>query len=497
MKFYPTIKIAILGCLLALGSFGKLAAQSEVALPAKPGDSLLVFPLEAFYERVLEYHPLVQQAGLLSEEAERQIMEARGAFDPKLESNFDRKVFKDTHYFTTWKSELKLPLLINTDLKVGYEQNRGYYLNDQQAVPEAGLLYAGISVPLGQGLFTDPRRTGLRSANFNIEIAEAERVKVLNKLLYEAAKDYWNWSLAYFQLQTNEEGVDLARIRFEGIVERVEAGDAAPIDSVEASITLQSREIELVQSRLDYRNALLQLTLYLWGEEGVPLIPAAGLMPDTLWEVRAAEPLQPMEVLADLALNQHPEVRKLQNKMQQLEVEEGLYRELLKPLVNINYNYLNMPGNMFSELSGSTFTENYKLGVDFSFPLLLRKERAKLQINRIKQQRTLISLNVSRREIGNVLQQAYNDYLTLRQVLSSQQQVVANYRLMLEGELEMFEAGESSLFLVNQRENKLLEAQLKLLSLAAKYQKARAAVLWSAGLSVPDFDILPVQGLNR
>lgn len=464
-------------------------------LPAvEENDSVKVFPLEALYDRVLEYHPLVKQAGLLTEEASLQVMEARGVFDPKLQSRYDRKMFKDQHYFTTWQTELKIPVLINTDFKVGYEKNEGYYLNEQQVVPDQGLVYAGINLALGQGLFTDDRRLGLRTTALNQTIAEAERIKLLNKVLFEAAKDYWNWSLAWYQLQINQEGVELARIRFQGIKEGVLAGDAAAIDSVEAKITLQSREVDLVQSQLDYQNALLQLAMFLWDEEGQPLRPSGRIVPEALWQL-SDEPLEAMEMLADLAQRQHPDIRKLEGKMQQLEVEERLYRELLKPLVNVQYSYLNVPSSMMSEINYS-FKENYKLGVDFSFPLLLRKERAKLQINRIKQQRTQLDLVVSQRQINYGLQQAYNDFLTLRRLLQEQQEIVRNYERMLEGELERFDAGESSLFLVNTRENYLLEARVKLISLAAKYQKSRAAVMWSAGVTGPDIDFLQNQGVN-
>lgn len=487
-------RIALSTFLMLVGLWKPILAQG-IPDPAR-NDSLKVLPLEVFYNRVLEYHPVVQQAALLSEEAERQIMEARGIFDPKLESTFDRKVFKDQHYFTNWTSELKIPVLINTDLKVGYEQNTGYYLNDQKRVPEEGLLYAGIGVALGQGLFTDSRRIGIRLAGLNQTAADAERVKLLNKLLFEAAKDYWNWSLAWYQLQINQEGVALAEVRFRAIKESVEAGDAAAIDSVEAKITFQSRQVELAQSQVDYRNAVLQLGLYLWDEEGKPLRPGSRLIPETIWEIEEV-PLQSLEALSDLAGRQHPEIRKLENKLQQLEVEERLFRELLKPMINLNYNYLNVPRNAFDEIS-YTYTKNYKLGVDFSFPLLLRKERAKLQLNRIKQQRTHLDISLSQRQINYALQQAYNDFLTLRSILSEQQEIVRNYERMLEGEAERFRAGESSLFLVNQRENKLLEARLKLVSLAAKYKKARAAVTWAAGVNGPDLGIdMPFdQGTN-
>lgn len=471
------------GKVLALGFWGLLFTSFALAQVQEEPDTVRVFPLEALYERVLEYHPGVKQAGLYSEEAFLQLREARGAFDPRLESDFDRKLYTNKEYFTTWKSELKIPVLVNTNLKVGYEQNSGIYLNPQNFVPEAGLVYAGISLPLGQGLFTDSRRIDLQVARLGRDLAEFERVKLLNKLLYEAAKDYWNWAQAYQQLRISEEGANLARFRFEGIQQGVLAGDVAPIDSVEAGITLQSREIDLAQSRLDYQNALLQLSLYLWSEEGAPLVPAPGLVPEEMVQLQPVS-MQSLEELTTLSREIHPELLKLNVKLQQLEFRERLFRDLLKPLVNVEYNYLNKPTHLISEAGPQVFTENYKLGVNFSFPLLLRKERAKLQLNRVKQQRTFLELSQQQQVVNTVLQQAYNEFLNLQRLLAAQQQVVESYETLLEGELEKFREGESSLFLVNQRENKLLEARQKLLSQAAKYQKARAAVVWSAGLSV-------------
>jgi hypothetical protein len=43
------------------------------------------------------------------------------------------------------------------------------------------------------------------------------------------------------------------------------------------------------------------------------------------------------------------------------------------------------------------------------------------------------------------------------------------------------ENGESSLLLINSREMKLMEAQVKLINLKAKYAKAKTLLYWSAG----------------
>lgn len=58
----------------------------------------------------------------------------------------------------------------------------------------------------------------------------------------------------------------------------------------------------------------------------------------------------------------------------------------------------------------------------------------------------------------------------------------ANYTSLLRQEDFKFQNGESSLFLVNSRENKLIETAQKLVELRIKYQKAYYATQWAGGL---------------
>jgi outer membrane protein TolC len=54
--------------------------------------------------------------------------------------------------------------------------------------------------------------------------------------------------------------------------------------------------------------------------------------------------------------------------------------------------------------------------------------------------------------------------------------------LVLAAEESKLSNGESSLFLVNSRETKALEAQEKLIEIKTKYYKTSYKLLWAAGL---------------
>ena len=75
----------------------------------------------------------------------------------------------------------------------------------------------------------------------------------------------------------------------------------------------------------------------------------------------------------------------------------------------------------------------------------------------------------------------YNELVTLRNQLLLQENNYKNYRLLLQGEETRFKNGESSLFLVNTRENKTLEALQKLQELRNKYIKTFNSLQWAAG----------------
>jgi hypothetical protein len=75
-----------------------------------------------------------------------------------------------------------------------------------------------------------------------------------------------------------------------------------------------------------------------------------------------------------------------------------------------------------------------------------------------------------------------NEWETLEGLVELYQQTVQDYLGLLNGERQMFNAGESSLFMVNSRELGYINAQLKLIELLAKNHKAELKTLYSFGL---------------
>ena len=468
-------------------------AARSLAPPAgvAPTDSGVVFTAQEFYQAVLEHNPIVKQAALLSQEAQAQVQQARGAFDPKLFSTYNRKNFGNTLYYDKWQSGLAVPILPGgLDVKMSYDRNTGKYLNPENNVPPTGLIALGLSVPVTQGLLIDARRNTLRQAQLAVNLADADRISLINKTLLDAAKAYWDWYLGYQQFRWIGQGYQLAQTRFVAVRQRALIGDAAPIDTTEALITAQDRLVQFQQAVVDLQNARLSLSTFLWNSQN-DAAPQPVDLPLTVIP-QAAPPDQTSQIqlqeLLNRAAQQHPELVKLVNKQQQLTIEERYRRALLLPKVSLEASLLSRGPLSEVNYDGSSSygfqPNNHKIGVDLAFPLFLRAERGKLRQIQFQNQQTGLERQQAGRDIVNDVQRSWNELAALEKQIITQQQTTANQQILVQAEVSKFQLGESSLFLVNSRETKLIDLLIKLEELRSKHQKALANLWYAAGSNV-------------
>ena len=110
-----------------------------------------------FLGYVKKYHPMVKSANLQINNAQANLMMARGGFDPKIEVDFDKKQFKDKTYYSILNSSFKIPTWYGIEVKAGFDNSEGVYLNRENTLPNKGLSSLGINLPLGQGLLINQR----------------------------------------------------------------------------------------------------------------------------------------------------------------------------------------------------------------------------------------------------------------------------------------------------------------------------------------------------
>lgn len=438
---------------------------------------------DEYLNMVQQNHPLAKQAYLIQQTGEAKLQKARGGFDPKIEIDFDQKVFKDTEYYDLLNATFKIPTWYGIDLKAQFEQNEGYYLNPQNTVPEDGLYTAGISASLGQGLWINERMATLKQARFYREQARADLQLAVTSVLYEASVAYFNWLQAYQKVLLYEQFLENTTERFVGIKTSALAGAIPLIDTTEAKISVQSRALSLQEVGLDYQKAKLELSNYLWLGNNIPVELQDDIVPEGELNEIISKTLKITEFdLEDFQLETHPKMRSLDYKVRALEVDRRLKANKLLPVIDVNYNFLTTePRNL-----NSFYTENYKAGVKFSMPLFLRKERGDLQLAKLKLQDGEFDLINTRLTLQNKIKAVNTELEVLEQQQALVEDLVINYSTMLQAELRKYEVGESSIFLINSREIKLIDSQLKAIEIANKFYKAKAQ-LFKTLAEIPDF----------
>lgn len=426
-------------------------------------------PTELTYNEFLgfvkKYHPMVKSANLQVNSAQANLLMARGGFDPKIEVDFNKKQFKDTEYYSVLNSSFKIPTWYGIEVKAGFDNSEGVYLNPQNTLPNQGSTSLGINIPLGQGLFINQRMADLRKAKIQVQLSDAERKLQAIQVLYDASVAYFNWKRNYSEVVLYKNYLKNAEIRFSGVRSLITNGDKPAIDSVEAGIIVRNRKLNLEESTLKLLKSKLELSNFLWLENNIPLELQDDIIPEEKLALTIKETLRTNELIAENnAIENHPKIISLQNKLNILEVERQLKSNALLPKIDVGYHYLSEP-NYFSDAN----FDNYKIGVNFEFPIFLRKERGSLQIAKFKIQDTKYALEVERVQLKNKISGQQTEINSLEIQRSLITSLVKDYQTMLLSEERLFSFGESSIFLINTRENNLVSAQLSALSLENRY----------------------------
>jgi len=168
-------------------------------------------------------------------------------------------------------------------------------------------------------------------------------------------------------------------------------------------------------------------------------------------------------------------------KLGMLETDRRLKAQYLLPKLGISANWLSGGYRAPEGLSAAFLENNYKLGVDLSIPLFLREARGAYRAAGIKIRETELDRDLQSLQIENKVKMYHNEVVAISRQINIYEQAAQNYRRLLQGERLRFEAGESTLFILNSRENKVLETSQKLIELKTKWHKSYAALLWAAG----------------
>jgi outer membrane protein TolC len=468
-----SMKIIIINIILGLFTSLSIMAQDTA-----------VFSFEEFRVLVNGNHPVARQADLQLRKGESAVLRAKGNFDPKISSTLDNKEYNGKDYYMLTQSSLTIPTPFAVEFKGGYEYNAGQYLNSEDQTPSSGLVSMGLSLPLLQGLVADERRTAIKQARAFNEFSKYERLIIRNDLLLRAYYSYWDWWGAFQKQRIADNILTVASDRFDAVKIRALAGQAPLLDTLEAAIQVLIRRQQLQESMSDEIKLRYSLSSFLWdgtNDEIEPRVLRTGFKPDQYNVLTLGSPGQSsFLILIDSVEYNNPYLAQFETKLDNIGAEEKLKREKLKPKLNVKYNFLAEPIN--SDDNTNYTLNNYKWGAELSLPVLFRAERGDLALTRIKMEETQYERDLKIQETINKSNSVYQTISLLNSQIVMAEANVKNYAVLLDGERTKFFNGESSLFLVNQRELQFVDVQSKLIDLKVKLLKAQIELSYLLGV---------------
>ena len=451
-----------------------IATQSLVAQQANEK----IFSLDEFINIIKTNHPIAKQANLQVQQSEAGLLAAKGNFDPSISIDASKKTFDGKSYYNYFNPELKVPLPVG-DIKTGVEDNGGGNLNSEFTPGRSS--YFGIELPLAKGLLLDKRRTALKQNKIFVQQSIQEQKQTINNLLFDAYVTYAKWTADYqlYQLFSKYVNISNQRLHLLKIAER--NGDKSVMDTLEAFTQLQNLQILQSNAQLNLLNSVLDISNYLWLENNSAYALAENVVPHTalFTDLNFSSDLSSY---IDQALANHPLIKTYNFKLNVLDVERKLKVQNLLPTLNTKVNLLNQDYAIFKGFDQAFFQNNNKWGIDFKMPLFLREGRGELKRTKLKIEETNLDLSLKKWELENKIRSYYNEFVFVQQQLKTALQAYENFNKLYQNELLRFNNGESSLFVLNSRENKALEFYQKTVELRVKLFKARYAIDNSAGL---------------
>ncbi len=423
--------------------------------------------LQEYLAFVKQHHPFVKQANIQLSESEAKLLKARGAFDPKLKVELNEKTQKGNPYYERFKATFSIPTKAGISLTAEMSQADGLFLNPENTVAGEQLYAVGADIDLGKGLISNPRTIALKQARRYLQQAEEENRLLLNEILEKASHAFLDWFTAYQQKELLDEFVTNAAFRLKGVKRQVAAGDLAPIDSIEARIAYNSRVLMLEKSTLTLNKRKLMAANYLWlndqpltfNDELVPLIDKDLFLLNFKIE--------------NSSIANHPKVKALEYKIDQQLFEQRLQRSNLLPEIKLGYRWLSSAQNPIQQLKAGLDPENNTTSLKINYPLFLRKERANVKIASLKVEDLILEQDQLRLRLENKISSFKFQLKSLKDQNRLAQLMLEDAKTLFDGEQKKFLAGESSLFLVNSREVKFLEATQKIIQLQQEEQKSQ------------------------
>ncbi len=429
---------------------------------AKAGQSILSF--NEFKNILKEGHPVLRQAEISVNNAQQAIRNARGGFDPKLSLGKTNKQFEGKEYFDYRNIKIDIPTWLGVDVVAGYNNNNGLFTNDEVTLGNAYFL--GGSFSLTQGLYMNKRRAVLEQSKLLRTAADHERNLIINQIYFEAYATYFDWLNEYLKYQTFKDIYNLNLSRYELVKNTWRLGNAPAIDTTEALSQLQQFKLYSNQSYIKWIETGIELSQHVWDSTTYVQLAQGAMIPDSLSIGQFASKDSLNSYWTELS-NEHPILSINDLKQEQIQIKQKLAFQQLLP--NVTLGGYRIERGLNSIVSGSG-NNNYQFNVGMEVPLRLSEGRAQVNLAKNDLLQTQLKRDYTQRRIQNQVLYQLNEINIAKSQIELYEQYLNSIDRLYRAENTKYTLGSSTIFLINSRENKLLDIRLNRLENLIKYQ---------------------------
>jgi outer membrane protein TolC len=194
----------------------------------------------------------------------------------------------------------------------------------------------------------------------------------------------------------------------------------------------------------------------------------------------SSEAFNNFEILIDQIesqnLNNHFSIQYYFQKQNILESERRLKWQSFLPKLDFTYNFFNKENYRADYLP--LFDNNFQYGLKLEIPVFQREARANYQIAKLKIEQNTLDTQFKIRELETKILTYKNEVINYHSQIDIARDNLSNYQRLLQAEEIRYSNGESSLFLINSRENKMIDAQEKFILLNNKFLKSYNKLKW-------------------
>ena len=443
-----------------------LCARTAGAIPSD-GD----LTLQQVLDSVRRHFPLIQGAEEEKQAALGAVTSSLGGFDLRWKSSFERTApgYYDRNVLD---SLIEKPISAGgIDIYGGYRQGVGSFaLYDGKAeTMNGGEARLGVQVPVLRDRAIDARRAELAIAETGVQIAsqsvELKRIGAIRK----ASTVYWKWAGAGQKLSIIKDLLKIAQDRDRVLGERVAHGDIAEFERKDNMRTLLQREGQLRAAERALQEAAFELSLFFRNEEGVPIVPDERQKPKIISPIvkRKADSLEQLETQA---LRIRPEIQQLDQQKEQIAITEQHAENQLMPKLDLTLEVSKDMGTVDETRDPTELRSGIKLEVPLQRRRALGKQtEAQAKIRKLEREREFLV-----QSIRAELQDALSALRLSQEQLKIVETELAFARELEEGERQRFAAGESTILVVNLREQATADSALRQIDSLVAYHVAEA-----------------------